>query len=345
MFELLQKLAAVSAPTGNEYPLSELIAELIRPYVDNVTIDELGDVIGFVGSEAGASDAAGGKCERRKNILYSAHMDEVGFIAAKIEGNGYIRFNNLGGPNLVSAAYREVVFPASGIHGMIVPHTGSDGNLQLGTMVVDIGASDKAEAEKYVSVGDSFTLVPGIIHEAGSKIAGHPVDDRIGCAILIDAARKLKESGKRPYNNVYFGFSVQEEVTAAGARVMSNIVQPDIGIAVDVCGTGDTIGAFPMQTVLGGGAAILLSDTRLIGDRRLAEDMKTVCRENDITYQIEVCIHGGTDAVPMVATGGGCRAGVISIPMRYLHTSAETADMFDAEQCRDLVCALCFREF
>ncbi len=333
MFELLQKLAQVSAPTGNEYPLGELIGKLITPYVDKVSFDGLGDVIGYVE----------GNGENKKKVLYSVHMDEVGFIAAKIEENGYIRFNNLGGPNLTSAAYREVVFPASGIHGMMVPHTGSDGNLQLGTMVVDIGAPSRAEAEKYVSVGDSFTLVPYMVKEAGNRIAGHPVDDRIGCAILIDAARELKESGKRPYNDIYFAFSVQEEVTAAGACVLSNVVMPDIGIAVDVCGTGDTIGSFPMTVSLGGGAAILLSDTKLIGDRRLAEDMKKTCAENGIKYQIEVCVHGGTDAVPMAKSGSGCRANVISIPMRYLHTSAETFDMFDAEQCRELVYALCLR--
>lgn len=333
MFELMQQLCAVPAVSGREEAMAEKVLELITPYCDEAHIDRVGDVIGFIRG-AGA---------KKKKILYSAHMDEVGFIVTKIDDSGYVRFTNSGGPNMTSAAYREVIFP-SGLHGMCVPPTFGDGNLNTNAMVIDIGAKNKAEAEEKVHVGDFFALKPGICRMSGTTVGGRPVDDRVGCAIEIKAAEEIFKRGSRPYNDTYFAFSVQEEVTALGGTSVYQEVRPDFGLAVDVCGVGDTYGSNPMACRVGDGTAILVRDTTLMADKHLVDDMTAACEENGIKYQYEVSTAGGTDAVPMQRAGLGCRAGVISIPMRYLHTSAEVMDLFDAEECKRLILALCDRE-
>ena len=333
MFEMMQKLCGVLAPSGREYAMTAAVKEMLAPYVDEVKVDVLGNVVGKICGTGG---------EDKKKILYLAHMDEVGFMVTYIEGNGYIRFTNMGGPNLVSAAYQEVIFE-SGTRGHIVPHTGSDGNLNYSTMVVDIGVKDKEEAKKYVKLGECFSALPHVTKLAGTMIAGRPLDDRIGCVILLEAAKALQEN--RPYNDIYLAFTVQEETTANGATVSAYDVRPDIGIALDVCGTGDTIGAVPMETRCGDGAAILIRDSTLVADRDLVNTMFAVAEEKGIKHQTEVYTHGGTDAVPMQKVALGAKASVISIPMRYLHTSAEVLDLADAEACRDLVLALSEHRF
>lgn len=333
MFELMQKLCGVLAPSGREYAMTETVKEMLAPFVDEVKVDVLGNVVGKI---------CGTGSEDRKKILYLAHMDEVGFMVTYIEGNGYIRFTNMGGPNLVSAAYQEVIFE-SGTRGHIVPHTGSDGNLNYSTMVVDIGAKDKEDAKKYVKLGECFSALPHVTKLAGTMIGGRPLDDRIGCVILLEAAKAMKEA--RPYNDIYLAFTVQEETTANGATVSAFDIRPDIGIALDVCGTGDTIGAVPMETRCGDGAAILIRDSTLVADRELVNTMFAVAEEKGIRHQTEVYTHGGTDAVPMQKVALGAKAGVISIPMRYLHTSAEVLDLADAEACCELVAALSSHTF
>ncbi|MBQ3176483.1 MAG: M20/M25/M40 family metallo-hydrolase [Clostridia bacterium] len=333
MFELMQKLCGVLAPSGREYAMTETVKEMLTPFVDEVKVDVLGNVVGKICGTGG---------EEKKKILYLAHMDEVGFMVTYIESNGYIRFTNMGGPNLVSAAYQEVIFEY-GTRGHIVPHTGSDGNLNYSTMVVDIGAKDKEDAKKYVKLGECFSALPHVTKLAGTMIGGRPLDDRIGCVILLEAAKAMKEA--RPYNDIYLAFTVQEETTANGATVSAFDIRPDIGIALDVCGTGDTIGAVPMETRCGDGAAILIRDSTLVADRELVNTMFAVAEEKGIRYQTEVYTHGGTDAVPMQKVALGAKAGVISIPMRYLHTSAEVLDLADAQACCELVVALSSHSF
>ena len=138
-------------------------------------------------------------------------------------------------------------------------------------------------------------------------------------------------------------FTVQEELAlpSMGASVVSFAVQPDIGVAVDVCGTGDVPGAAPMAVKLGGGPAILVRDTTLVADKGLVDTLTKLAKDAGLSYQYEVSTAGGQDAVPMQKVGLGCKAGVISIPMRYLHTSAETADLSDASGCVTLSAALC----
>ena len=331
MLELLKTICEVPGVSGREHNIAAKIKEILTPYVDEVRIDNLGNVIGVIRGTAPA--------DKKKKLMFSAHMDEVGFMVTKVDDNGYMHAVNIGGPNMISASYREVVFD-NGCRGMLVPTCGNDGAGQVGKCVVDVGAKNKEEAEKVAMPGDTFTVAAGIIPLCGTRYAGHPVDDRIGCAILIDAARILSE-GERPANDIFCVFSVQEEINGNGGLTAAYQEMPDYGIAIDVCGVGDMVGSDPMVMKLGDGAAIKVKDSTIMCDWDLVKRMFKLAEENNIKYQREILLAGGTDATSMQKVAMGIKAGCISIPMRYLHTSAEAFDMEDAVACRDLTVAMC----
>ena len=259
MFDLLSKLISIRACPGREHNIAQMILDIMKPLADECSVDVVGNVICLIRGDG----------ENRKKLLYAAHTDEVGMIVTKIDNNGFIRFTNNGFPNWTSAAFRDVVFE-SGARGMLVAEPGSSPP-EPKKMYVDIGAQSRNEALKYVNVGDTFSAEGYLVRLAGSTVAGRPIDNRIGCAVLIKAAQKLKKSGKRPYNDIYFVFTVQEEIAlpAVGGSVASFEVQPDIGIAVDVCATGDTPGAEPVETSIGGGKVVQIRDSTKVFDYKL----------------------------------------------------------------------------
>ncbi len=332
--DLTEELMGVQAPSGREHNLAALLKEKLEPIADECWIDRLGNLIALIR----------GNGENRKKLLYAAHMDEVSFIVSMIDDDGFVHFVRNGGTHLTSAAYRQVVFE-NGIMGAVVPK--KDNDLKAENMVVDLGIHGRKEAEALVSVGDFFSTVPFLRRFSGSVICGRPIDDRIGCAIQLMAAIELAGRGKRPYNDVYFTFTVQEETAlpAIGGLVLAAGVEPDVAIAVDVCQTADTPDAPEMATKCGAGASILVRDTTMLADRELTEEMIDAAKKGGIPYQLLVALEGGTDAVPMQQAGRGCKASILSVPMKYLHTSAEMADLDDAENCLKLLLALCDRSF
>ena len=325
MFNLTKKILKPVSVSGREEAVVGVIAEEIAPYVDSLTTDAMGNLIAF---KAGVG-------ENKKKVMFAAHIDEIGFIVTYIEENGYIRFNTLGGINFTSASFTHVVFE-SGLRGVLVPDAS-------GSHVVDIGAKNRKEAERRVKIGDTFAVVSDIVKLAGTRVAGRPMDDRIGAVVLIEAAKRLK--GVDVKNDIYFCFTVQEEVGCRGSKTAAYAIMPDIGIALDVTATGDTQGAAPMAVKLGGGAAIKIKDSSVVCDRGLVEIMKKASEAGKIKHQFEILTGGGTDTSSMQQTGAGCLAGCISIPTRYIHSSVETIDMADVEESVKLTMALCDVEY
>ncbi len=334
MYNLLKKCIAPLAPSCREQEMTDFVLSEVQPICDDCFTTPLGNVIAV----------KYGCGEHKKKLMYCAHMDEVGFIVSYIDDNGYIRFFNTGGPNMISAAYQEVRF-ANGTHGVLIPNAGCDNSANCSNTVLDIGARSKKEAQRKVKIGDTFAVLSHVTKLTSSVVTGRPLDNRIGVAIQLQALRTLSEREEKPYNDVYFAFTVQEECTANGGTTAAEAVRPDIGIAIDVCGTGDAIGVTPMECKVGSGAAICIRDCTIICDRDVIDAMTKVAEEKKIPYQYEVYVHGGTDAVPMQKVGLGAKACVLSIPMRNLHTSAELLDLKDAEACRDIALALCDYEF
>ena len=325
MFNLTKKILKPVSVSGREEAVVGVIAEEIAPYVDSLRTDAMGNLIAF---KAGTG-------ENKKKVMFAAHIDEIGFIVTYIEENGYIRFNTLGGINFTSASFTYVVFE-NGLRGVLVPDAS-------GGHVVDIGAKNRKEAERRVKIGDTFAVVSDVVKLAGTRVAGRPMDDRIGAVVLIEAAKRLQ--GVDVKNDIYFCFTVQEEVGCRGSKTAAYAIMPDIGIALDVTATGDTQGAAPMAVKLGGGAAIKIKDSSVVCDRGLVEIMKKLSEEKKIKHQFEILTGGGTDTSSMQQTGAGCIAGCISIPTRYIHSSVETIDMADVEESVKLTMALCDAEY
>lgn len=330
MINLIRKITRPLSVSGRESAVAGVICEEIIPYVDECRTDALGNVIAV----------KYGSGENKKKLMYSAHIDEIGFITTYIEDNGFIRFQTIGGINFASAAYTVVVFE-NGVKGVMVPESGVGANeFRQDKFVVDIGAKNRKDAERRVSIGMTFAVESNVTKLAGNRVAGRPMDDRIGAVVLIEAAVRMGKAGQIPYNDIYYVFSVQEEVGCRGAKTAAYSIMPDYGIALDVTGTGDSQGAKQMVVRLGGGAAIKIKDSSVICDRYLVEKMTEAAKTNGIKHQHEILAAGGTDTSSIQQTGAGVAAGCISIPTRYIHSSVETIDIADVEECVKLAVAM-----
>ena len=319
MYTLLKDLVKPLSVSGREAPVRALIEEKIAPYVDEVYTDALGNLIAH---KRGADGAP--------KLMLAAHMDEIGFYVTDIDDEGRVQFSPAGGIRFDTTGYSEVVFE-NGTRGIIVANDDAR-SFSADCCYVDIGAKSRREAERHVKTGDTFAVVSNLRRLSGGKVVGRPLDDRIGCAIMIEAA---KRAGESKYD-IYYVFTVQEEVGCRGSKTAAYAIMPDVAIAVDITKSGDTPGAPKMAVKLGGGAAIKIKDPSVICDPALVDEMIGHCRDNGIKYQLEILTMGGTDTSEMQSAGAGCRAGCISIPTRYAHTPLEMIDMGDVEACVEL---------
>lgn len=324
MYLTLKELVKPTAVSGRENSISAVIEKLMAPYCDEIKKDAMGNLFAI---KKGCSKSP-------KKLMFAAHMDEIGFMVNFIEESGRVRFATIGGINFTAAAYSEIVFE-NGTRGVLVPEADCKAaDMTADRCYVDIGASNRKEAMRRVKTGDTFALVGKVSRLAGSRVFGRPLDNRIGCAVLIEAAKNMK----KPENDVYFVFTSQEEVGLRGARCAAFGIMPDYALAVDVCTAGDVPGVKNMPSVLGGGAAIKLKDASVICDGELVKLLKETAEENKIKYQYEILVAGGTDTAAMQTAGAGCPAGCISIPTRYIHSGVELIDMKDAEAASSLFC-------
>ena len=326
MYQTLKELIKVQGVSGREGAVASVISEMIRPYVDELSTDALGNLIAL----------KKGSAKDKKKHMLCAHMDEIGFIVTYIEDNGFLRVSNIGGIRFIPSAYMPVVFE-SGLRGVIAPEEDLEKkeDYKATKFYIDIGAKDKKDAEKRVRIGDCAVIEPSLTRLVGKRIAARPIDDRIGCAILIDIAKRLET----PKDDVYLVFSVQEEVGCRGAKTAAFAISPDDALVFDVTGTGDTLGAKPMAVRLGDGAAIKVKDSSVICDTEMVQQLQALAKERKIPFQMEILTYGGTDTSSIQMSGLGAKVGALSIPTRNIHTANEIIDMRDAEACRDLALA------
>lgn len=258
--------------------------------------------------------------------MLDAHMDEIGVIVTYIEENGFIRFSNLGGV-VLNAAHSQRVRFFNGTTGVIYREQNKNQKeIKLSELFIDIGAKNREEAESKIKVGDVAVFV-GAFEETDTKIISKALDDRVGCYVLIETMKRIKAHK----NDLYFVFTVSEELGLRGAKAVSQTVKPDFAIAVDVTRTGDLPDEMKMSVNLGGGAAIKVKDNSVLCHPYIKRIMEETCIENNIPYQFEVLENGGTDAGAIHVSNGGVPTGCISIPTRYIHTPCEMIDKKDLE--------------
>ncbi len=324
MLDIFKKIAAAQGVSGNESPTAGIIAELMSNYTDDISIDNLGNLIAV----------KKGTGEHPQRIMLCAHMDEIGFMVTFIEKNGFIRLAPVGGIDYGAVSYTRVR-SERGVRGVVVPEAKvKAADYRAENFLIDIGAKSDKEAARRVKLGETFRFDNDIIKLMGTKVCGHPIDDRIGCAVMVDIARRL--DGVEVKDDVYYVFSVQEEVGLRGSRTAAYAIEPDISLAFDVTATGDTQGATPMACEVGGGAAIKIKDSSVICDPSLVDELIAVAKDKKIKHQLEVLLYGGTDTASMQMTRAGSRAGALSVPTRYIHSPNELIDMSDADACAEL---------
>ena len=320
---LLKELAHAFGVSGYEKEIRELIKEKVKDYANEMTVDALGNLIVY----------KKGSGEYKKKLMASAHMDEIGFQVVKIEDKGLIKVRNLGGIPVIQTVMNRVKF-RNGTIGIVWSSVKIDDlKADISKLYIDIGAQSKEEALKSVKVGDVASYVGEYVELKNDNVTAKAMDDRIGCYILIEALKKIED----PYNDIYFVFSVQEELGLRGATVVSERINPDLGIAVDVTVANDYPNAPEVSCTLGGGTAIKVSDSSVMCDEYLVSEMVKCCEEHGIKYQLDVISAGGTDAGAINRSNYGVRAAGISVATRYVHGPNCFVNMKDTEASIELL--------
>ena len=321
MKSLIEKIVSIPGPSGYEAQIRQVVRSEIEPHADEVTVDALGSLIARKGRVA-----AGGK-----RIMLAAHMDEIGVMVTHIDENGFARFTNIGGVRAYNCPGGRVRF-LNGSLGVIGIERLEDPNTTpaLEQMYLDLGVSSRKDSP--VRIGDVAAFERPFV-DLGARLVSKALDDRIGVAVLIETLRSLPPTP----NEIYFVFSVQEEVGVRGATTAAYAIDPDLGLAVDVTGVGDTPKGIKMEVSLGKGPAIKVRDGGMLADPRIVAWMVQTAQSAHIPYQMEILERGGTDARAIQLTRAGVPAGCISIPGRYIHTSSEMVDFSDAQNAVHLL--------
>lgn len=319
--ELLKKLTQCSAPSGCESTAVDIIKNEIQNYADEIYTDALGNLIAH-------------KKGTGKKIMLCAHCDEIGVIVTFIDEKGFLRFSNIGGLDVGFLVHRRVRFE-NGTVGIIGCEDGFDKDKKLSKLYIDIGAADYESAAKLVNIGDS-AVFEGSFEICGATVISKALDNRAGCYVLIEAAKRIKTD-----NDMYYMFTTQEEVGLRGAKTASFGVEPEFAIAVDVTDTGDTPKCPEMAVKLGAGAAVKVMDRSVICDGFVRDTLIRLAEENEIAYQREIMTDGGTDAGAVHLSRGGVKTGGVSIPTRYIHSPSEMASVEDINSCIELVKLFC----
>lgn len=321
---LLKELLKTNSPSGCEDEMRSLILDKVRD------MEHFTDTMGNVTVH---------KKGRGKKVLISAHMDEVGFIISGITESGALKFKTVGGIETTVLAGKKVVIGKGGLIGVtgvkaVHLQSGSerDGKLNVSDMIIDIGAKDKAAAEKLVKVGDYGTFWSECVEFGFNKLKCKGLDDKVGCAAVLELLKTDTDL------DLYAAFTVQEEVGLRGSIIAANYVKPEYALIFEGTTCSDVYPTPKEKTVtlLGSGCALTAMDRAAISDRGMLDLAKKVAEDNNIPYQVKRTTMGGTDAGSIQRAGAGVKTIVISTPCRYIHSPVCVMDKRDFKAQIDL---------
>ena len=326
--KLLERLCTAQGISGDEGAVREMILEEITPYAESVTVTPLGNIIA---EKKGAQRA-------KTRLLLNAHMDEVGMIVTGITKEGLLRFTPVGGIDRRILPGKSVMVAGSipGVIGAKPIHLLEGDEREkapsLDSLTIDIGALSQEEAEKLVSPGDSVTFV-SLFDTAHGMIRSRAIDDRAGCAILIDLMKK-----ELPYDCT-FVFAVQEEVGLRGSKTAAFAAKPEAAIVVESTTAADIAGVDPDKQVcrVGKGPVLSFMDRATIYDRPYFQLAQKLAKENEIPCQVKEAVAGGNDAGAIHVSRGGVRTAAISLACRYLHAPVGMISQDDFHHAEALV--------
>lgn len=321
MKETLKRLLNAYGASGHENQIRGVIREMVAPYVDTVEEDALGNLICIRKGEG-------------RRVMLAAHMDQIGFVVTDIEQDGFLRVFNVGGIHRGVSLNRHVVFE-NGVHGVVSYEMEGfkPAENAMRPLFIDIGAKDRSEAEARVRIGDVAVYVPDAFELGGDLMASPAMDNRVGCAVLVEALKQLE--GRT--NEVCAVFTVQEEVGLRGATAAAYRIDPEMGIALDVTLSGDTPKGARIAVSVGKGPCVKILDSSVICSPKVVGIMEAAAERVGIAYQREVLTAGGTDAGAMQRTRAGVPCGVLSIACRYVHSACEVISLSDAAEGARLI--------
>ncbi len=336
--QLLQKLSDAPGPPGAEDPVRALMVAEMKPLSSApLRYDGMGSVIGQVGSAG-------------PRIMIDAHMDELGGMVRRIGSNGQLTMQMLGGwLDQALVDQRWIILgskgPVTAVTGIRDIHVATAAErtavIPRESIFLDIGAKDPAEAAAMgVEPGDPVVPdSPFKVMNGSQNYLGKAWDDRIGCAVLVEAMRRM---AKLPHNNqLFFVATTQEEIGLRGARTASNVVKPDLGLAIEG-GIANDQGGRPEETQahLGGGPGIFLYDSSAIPNRKLVRFVQDTARTNNIPLQLDLVQGYGDDSSEMQESGTGAPTLNIVVPVRYTHAHNGIVNRGDFDKTVDLMVGL-----
>ena len=339
-YSLLERLSNSHGVSGFEGPVREAIAELIGPFVDELRVDTLGNLIAV---RHGRSSF---------KLMLDAHMDEVGFMVQHIDEQGFISLAPLGGwdqrllPSHLPTIITRTGTLIEGVIGTQPPHilkpADRDKVIQIEEMFMDVGATSSREvSEMGVCIGDPVVLHYPFRRLADDTVAGKALDDRTGCAAIVRALEALH--GADLEATICAVFSVAEERGSIGARTAAYQIEPDLALALEGSPAADIPGvpAARQPSSLGKGPVITVADNSVIVPQKMVRALEEVAGREGIPWQYKTPTFGSTDAGAIHVSRGGVVTGVLSVPCRYIHSPFSTCRLSDFDATWRLLAAFC----
>jgi len=347
----LEKYINNPSPTGFEAEGQKMWLKELKPYIDEYKVDNYGSVVGIINPKA------------KYKVVIEAHADEISWNVHYITPDGYIHVSRNGGTDQQIAPSKRVNIHTDkgmvkGIFGWPAIHTRGRGETltpKLSNITIDVGAKDAEEVEKMgIEVGNVITYEDEFMVLNKKYFVGRALDNRIGGFMIAEVAKRLKERKIELPFGLYIVNSVQEEVGLHGAQMMTQSIKPDVAIITDVCHDTTTpmIDKVAEGMVVGGKGPSLLVAPAV--QNNLLKLIKKTAKKNDIPYQLQAAAGStGTDTDAFAYSNGGVPSALISLPLKYMHTTVETAHKEDVENVIELIIqTLCniennhdFREF
>lgn len=338
MFKLLKELTNIHGPCGYEQTLSRHILDVVKEMTDEAYMDSVGNVFAIKKGQTEGS-----------KVAITAHMDEVGFIIKKIEKNGLLRFEKLGGHDDRILLAQKVKVKTkgdlvNGVIGTMSAHfTKFDDPKKVRNhrqLYIDVGAADQEEVKQMgIRIGSTVSWATELDYlgdKTSTRVVGKGLDDRAGCAVILQTLSELKD-GHFP-GQVTAVFTVQEEVGLRGAQMAANHIEADVAIAIDTTAVSDTPEETMDQTLaLGDGVGIKVMDFSLIAHPKVKDFLIDLAEEKEIPFQEEVFTGIGTDGGALSLANKGIPTGVLSIPSRNAHSPVEVIDLEDLNATKNML--------
>lgn len=329
MLDMIKELCTLSGISGRENAVRDYIIDKIKDYAE-YSIDPLGNLIVF----------KKGRKPAKNKVMLDAHMDEVGLIITAITSDGYLKFTKVGGIDTRVMLGRAVKVGEKAVNGVIgikpvhLVDKGAEADIpKADDLYIDIGAKSKEEASEYVRIGDEAWFSGEFVEFGDGFVKSKALDDRAGCAILIEMIKSDLEY------DTWFSFSVQEEIGTRGAQTAAFTIAPDYAIVVETTTAADISGVKDEKRVCicGEGGTVSFMDRSTLYSRELFDKAFEIAEKNSIRCQPKTMVAGGNDAGAIHKSRGGVKVLTVSVPCRYLHSPGCVIKLSDAEESFKLI--------